>query len=86
MADATSNLKITPQAPSHVTGRKSTPGSVLALLGLAPLMVAYLAHFPNTKTLRLGAWGLGVICWVWALVTINIDPSEFAAAIKFWWR
>ena len=60
----------------HPQGRTSTPGPVLVLLGFVPLTISYLAHVSDTKTLRLGVWGLGVLCWMWALPTINIDPSK----------
>lgn len=55
---------------------KPTPTAVLALVGLAPLYIAYLAHVPDTQAYRLGSWFVGVTCWMWCMVTIDIDPSE----------
>ena len=74
MADTYSNLDDYTHPDSKA--RTSTPGPVLVLLGFVPLTISYLAHVSDTKTLRLGVWGLGVLCWMWALPTIDIDPSE----------
>jgi hypothetical protein len=55
-----------------------TPTSVLALLGITPVIIAYLAHVPDTKPLRLGAWLLGLTAYVWTVLTIEISPGRSA--------
>ena len=52
------------------------PASILGLLAIAPVLIAYLAHVPDTKPLRLGVWLVGLTAYVWTVLGVDLKPGQ----------
>jgi hypothetical protein len=53
----------------------ATPPSVLYVPGATPVLMACLAHVPDTKPLRVGVWTIGLTAFTWTVLGIDIDPG-----------
>jgi hypothetical protein len=69
-------MLVTLQAKLQAALAEPCPISVLVLIPLSSFLIAYLAHLPNTRTLRIGLWPVGMLALIWALLTVQIDPGK----------
>ena len=56
--------------------KEPTPTWILAISFLVPYAIAYLVEIPNTRILRIGLWPVGMLAWVWIVLTVQFGPSR----------
>ena len=53
------------------------PLSILVLGYLVPYSIAYLVYIPNTRTIRIALYPLGLFCLVWVIMKAPGKPGRF---------
>ena len=56
--------------------QQPTPTPVLVGTFGLPLVIAYLAQFPNNRPLRIGVWLIAASCCIWSWLTVDLGPSK----------
>lgn len=54
------------------------PRPVLAGIVIVPLLIAYLAHLPNTRLYRIALWPVGLLCLVWGVLRSDLGYRAYA--------
>jgi hypothetical protein len=52
------------------------PTPVIYTALICPVIIAYLLHRPDTRTLRIGVWLLSFVCVAWTVWRVEAGPCE----------